>query len=158
VASRVIKVRGAGIAEWPKLAARDHVGNGESLAPKHVDVPETERRKTRYVFFQDHMAFRAKLVELGVDVDRVPEHDHIDDQPERAKLVLLAISITLAQFAALAVEYRAGKLMADLATVELDEDATPVGSVVNEPKHVERLDETAEFLKRTCQPGRTIVV
>ena len=73
-------------------------------------MPETERRKAGYVFVQDDMAFRTELVERGIDVDRAPEHDQIDDQPERAKLILLSIAITLAQFAALAVEDGASKL------------------------------------------------
>src|SRR3546814_19736380 len=58
---------------------------------------------------------------------------------------------------ALAVEYGAGELVTALAPVELDQDASPVGFVIDEPQHVERLDEAAKFLERARLLGRAIV-
>src|SRR3546814_15966721 len=99
------------------------------------------------------MTFGAELVERGVDVDRVPEHDQIDDEPKRAELIFLPFAVTLTKLTALAVEYGAGELVTDLAPVELDQDASPVGFVIAEPQHVERLDEAAKFLE-PAQIGR----
>lgn len=107
-----------------------------------------ERREARDVLVEDHMTFGAELVERGVDVDRVPEHDQIDDEPKRAELIFLPFAVTLTKLTALAVEYGAGELVTALAPVELDQDASPVGFVIDEPQHVERLDEAAKFLER----------
>lgn len=38
------------------------------------------------------------------DVDRAPEHDHVDVKSEGSKLILLPFAITLAQFGALIVK------------------------------------------------------
>ena len=93
-----------------------------------------ERREPGDVLGADVVALGAELVERRVHVDRVPEHDDVDHQPERAELVLLAFAVALAQLAALAVEDDAGELVAALAAVELDQDAPPVGLVVDEAR------------------------
>src|SRR3546814_3404689 len=81
------------------------------------------------------MTVGAELVDRGVDVDRVPEHDQIDDEPKRAELIFLPFAVTLTKLTALAVEYGAGELVTALAPVELDQDASPVGFVIDEPQH-----------------------
>ena len=58
-------------------------------------------------------------------VDRVPEHDDVDHETECPELVLLALAVTLAQLALLAVEDGAREPVAALVTVELAEDAAP---------------------------------
>ena len=61
----------------------------------------------------------------------------VQNEPERAELILLPFAVALAKFTALAVEYGAGKQVAALAAIELDQDPAPVGFVVDEPQHVE---------------------
>src|SRR3546814_20760951 len=97
------------------------------------------------------MTFGAELVERGVDVDRVPEHDQIDDEPKRAELIFLPFAVTLTKLTALAVEYGAGELVTALAPVELDQDASPVGFVIDEPQHVERQIGRGSCRERVCQ-------
>ena len=49
-----------------------------------------------------------EVVEGGGDVASVPESDGVDDEPQGAELVLLALAVGLAQFAAVALEGLAG--------------------------------------------------
>lgn len=58
---------------------------------------------------------------------------------------MLAFAIKLPEFAALAVEYRATKLMAALSAVKLDEDATPVGFIVNDPAASPQISSSIRF-------------
>ena len=48
-------------------------------------------------------ALGPQMIQGGFHADRVPEHDRIGDQAERAKLVFLTLAIRLSDFAALAV-------------------------------------------------------
>ena len=52
----------------------------------------------------DGVAVAAELGECGVEVAGVPQHDGIEDETERSKLVFLAFAVALAQLAALTVE------------------------------------------------------
>jgi hypothetical protein len=52
-------------------------------------------------------------------VARVPEHDRIQYQAERPRLILLSLTIALAQFAALAMEDTPRELVARLQYGEL---------------------------------------
>lgn len=58
-----------------------------------------------------------EVVEGGGHVASVPESDGVDGEPEGAELVLLALAVGLAQFAAVAVEDLAGQRVAGLAPV-----------------------------------------
>ena len=60
-------------------------------------------------------------------------------------------SVTLAQFAALAVEDDSGELVAPLAPVELDKNAAAISRAVDEPQQVERLDQPTELLRAPAQ-------
>ena len=62
-----------------------------------------------------------EVVEGGGHVASVPESDGVDDEPEGAELVLLALAVGLAQLTAVAVEDLAGQRVAGLAPVELGE-------------------------------------
>ena len=66
-----------------------------------------------------------------VHVERVPEHHHVDHQAQRPELVFLAFAITLADLAPLAVEDRPGHAMPALAPVQLREDSSAVGLVID---------------------------
>lgn len=97
------------------------------------------------------------MVDGDVHIDRVPEHDDIDDQAERSELILLAFAIALAQFAALSMKDDAGELVAAFAAIELDEDTASVAFIVDESQEVERFDEPPEFLQGAGQARRSIV-
>lgn len=57
-------------------------------------MTEVERRAARDILRLDVAAFGVELVEGCIRVDRVPEHNKIDDQPERSELVFLTFTIT----------------------------------------------------------------
>lgn len=88
------------------------------------------------------------MVEGGVLVARVPEHDGVDDQAERAELVFLPFPVALPELSPLAVEDGPGKGMTAFGAVELGEDPPPVGLVVEIGQQVEGLGDPAEFGER----------
>ena len=118
---------------------------------------EAERGQPGDVLGTDAEAFSTKALQRRVHVDRVPQDDEIDDEAERAKLVFLTFAIALPQFAALAVEYDARKLVATFATIELDQDAAAITFVVDEAQHIERLGKAPQLLKRPRELGWTVV-
>jgi hypothetical protein len=69
-----------------------------------VLVPE--RRQSGDILRSGLVTFGTELVHGCVHVGRVSEHDEVDDQPERSKLILLVLAVALAKFAALTL--RAG--------------------------------------------------
>jgi hypothetical protein len=68
---------------------------------------EAERGEACHVLVADGEALRSELGERSVHVDRVPQHDRVDDKAQGAELILLAFAIALAQLAALGVEHHA---------------------------------------------------
>jgi hypothetical protein len=60
-----------------------------------------------------------ELAEGGVGVAGVPQHNGVEDQAERAELVLLPFAVGLAELAALAVEDLAGQPVAGILDGEL---------------------------------------
>jgi len=87
----------------------------------------------------------AQVVEGGVLVAGVPQDDGVDDEAEGAELVLLAFAVALAQLPALAVEDGPGEGVPALGPVELSEDPSAVGLVVEVGEQVEGLGDPAEF-------------
>jgi len=81
-----------------------------------------------------------------VHVNGVPEYDEIDDEPERAQLVLLAFAIALAEFATFAMESDVREPMPSFATVELHQDASAIAVIVDKAQQIKRLDEAAQLL------------
>lgn len=71
----------------------DTGGQREGVATEHVDVVVAERRQARDILVQDLEAFHAKLVQRGIGVDRVPEHDGVDDQSKSAELIFLPLAV-----------------------------------------------------------------
>ena len=65
--------------------------------------------------------------------------------PQGAELVLLAIAIGLAQFAAVAGEDLAGQRVAGLAPVDLGEDAPAVGLVIEVSQQEDGLGDAADL-------------
>ena len=56
------------------------------------------------------MAFGTELIEYSLHVHGIPQHEHIDDQAKRAKLIFLAFAVTLMEFATAAVKHFAGQV------------------------------------------------
>ncbi len=110
--------------------------NGRALA-NHLLVAVEDRRRLRPAV--GIIDSRQKGPQL---VDRVPDHGDVDYEAESAELVLLALVVSLPQFAALAMEHDAGELVPALAAVELDQDTAAIGLVVDEPQQVTSLDES----------------
>jgi hypothetical protein len=149
--SSFVQVGGAWIAKRSEFALGNSVRQDKGIAAEHVDVLETEGRQPGNVVGQDLVSLGPELIERRIHVNGVPEHDEVDDESERTKLVLLSLAIALAQFAALAMEEDAGELMASFATVELDEDASAIAVVVDKAQQVKRLDEAAQLLQSASE-------
>jgi hypothetical protein len=81
-------------------------------------VAETERRQACDTL--PSIASGDELVDRRIHVDRVPEHDEIDNQAECSKIIFLSFAIALAQCAMLPVENDAGELVSAFVTFELD--------------------------------------
>ena len=92
------------IAQRPGLASGDRVRQREGVTAEHIDVLVPERRQSGDILRPGLVTFGTELVHGCVHVDRVPEHDEVDDQPEYSKLILLSPAVALAKFAALTVE------------------------------------------------------
>src|SRR3954469_3028497 len=65
------------------------------------------------VFGPDLVSLGAELAERRIHVDRVPEHDEVDHEPNRAELVLLALAVALAELAPLANNLRRAGFFGD---------------------------------------------
>lgn len=107
------------------------------MAAEHVDVVEPGRREPDHILIAHVEALGLELVQRRVHADRVPRHDDIHHQAQGAELVFLALAAALAQFAPLALEHDAGKLMTALSVVDLDQNAPAMRLVVNEAEQVE---------------------
>lgn len=74
-------------------------------------------------------ALGAELGNRGVDVLRRPEHEGVEDQPERAELVLHPVPVRLVDGAALAVAHVPGQLVPGLLHGELPVHLPAVGVI-----------------------------
>jgi hypothetical protein len=81
---------------------------------------------------------------------RITEHDGVEDQAERAELVLHAVAVRLVDGAALAVAHVPGQLVAGLLHGELTVHLPPVGVVdrVDHPQQVFGLGDPPVFRER----------
>jgi hypothetical protein len=59
------------------------------------------------------------LVEGRFDIDRIPQHNHIDHESQRAQLILLPFPVALAQLAALTMENYTGETVPPFTAIEL---------------------------------------
>ena len=116
-----------------------------------------EGRQAGDVLVQDLEAFLAELLQHGVCVDRVPEHDGVHDEAERTELIFLPLPIALLQFAAFAVEDDPRQHVPGFAAIEPHEDTAAVGLVVEVVEQVHCLDHAPEISKGTRDLGRAVV-
>src|SRR3954469_17761052 len=90
------------------VAQRAHtagqLGQLERGPAPHVDVRSHERRDAGDILVADVEPVRPQLVHRGVDVPRVEEDDSVEDQAERAELVLHAVLVALVELPRAAVE------------------------------------------------------
>jgi hypothetical protein len=86
-----------GITERAQLATSETVWQREGVTAEHIDVLVTEGRQTCDILVEHLEAFVAQLVQGGIHVDRVPQYDGVEDQAERAELILLPLAVALSQ-------------------------------------------------------------
>ncbi len=112
-----------------------------------------ERRQPCLVFWLHGVAFAAQLRQHRIHVQRVPKHDHVHDQAERAQLVFLPFAVALEQLAALAVENLARQAVAAFTEIQLQQRGATAGFVVDEIQRVDGLVDTADFGDGLRQAG-----
>jgi hypothetical protein len=91
----------------------------------------------------DRIALRGEVVEGGLDVYGLPQHNDVDHDAEAVELVFLPDLVVPPQLAALAVEDGAGQGVAPLTAVEKVVDGPPVGRVGVQGLSGRRLAPTA---------------
>lgn len=118
-----------------------------------------ERGKAGDVLVADVVALGAELGDGGVDVLRGPEHDGVEDQAERAELVLHAVAVRLVDGAALAVAHVPRQLVAGFLHGELPVHLTAVGVVgrVDHSQQVLGLGDPPVLGERRPERGRAAV-
>ena len=117
---------------------------------------EAERRQPGNIVGQYLVPLGPELIERHIHVNGVPEHDEVDDESERTKLVLLSLAIALAQFSTLAMKEDAGELMASFAPIELDEDASSIAVVVDKPQQVKYTHSNPRIDPKSPDTGRPV--
>ena len=101
----------------------------------------------------DRIALRGEVVEGGLDVYGLPQHNDVDHDAEAVELVFLPDLVVPPQLAALAVEDGAGQGVAPLTAAEKVVDGPPAGRVVGVFEHVQGLDHPAELGQGTGEAG-----
>jgi hypothetical protein len=79
------------IVQWPEFALGHRFRDDERVLPHHINVLLNGRRQPGGVLVRDAVAFFPELLEHGVHIDRVPEHDDVDDEAQGAELVAATI-------------------------------------------------------------------
>ena len=79
----------------------------------------------------DRAALLSQLIEYHARANRIPEDDHIGDQAQRAKLILLPVAVALTQLPALTVKHFTSHAVVTLATIEWDERRATFILIVN---------------------------
>jgi hypothetical protein len=106
---------------------------------EEANVVKSERRQTRDVLITHFKTIGFQIIDSLVHVERVPEHNHIDDQAQCAELVLLPLLVLLAHFPLLSMKDRPRQSMTLFAAQQLNEDAAAVGGIVNVAEEVKSL-------------------
>jgi hypothetical protein len=73
-----------------------------------------------------------QLAQSAIHVQRRPEHHHVDDQAQRAKLILHAFPIRLAELTFPTVKDGAGQLVAALVTSQMPANVAPMVLIIEE--------------------------
>jgi len=113
-------------------------------------------RKPCSILVPHRVTLLAKLGECRLNVDRVPQRNHIDHESKRTQLILLPLPVALAQFAAFAMKNDAGKAVPPLPTVELGQGTPALAFIVNKIEAMQCLVDAPEFRDRLRQPRRGV--
>ena len=87
---------------------------------------------------------RGEAVQCGLHVYGVPKHDHIDDQPQGAQLIFLALPVGLAEFAAVPVEHGTRQAVPGLTPVQLNKRCPAFGLIVSKFQGMQSFFDPAE--------------
>jgi hypothetical protein len=114
-----------------------------------------QRGEPGHVLVLDLVPARPQLLDRGVQIARVPQHHRVQDQAQRAQLVLLALAVRLVDLPAPAVAQRAGQGVPRLLDGQLPVHRAPVGVVhrVHHRQQVKRLGYPAVLGERRPQRG-----
>src|SRR6266436_6641228 len=82
------------------------------------------------------MSFASKLLKCSVDIERILKNDHIDNQPQRSVLIFLALAVSLPQFTLFTMKHRASQFVTILAFIELIQNSSTFGLVIDVVKGV----------------------
>ena len=126
---------------------------GGTVAAVEIDRWVPERGEPGNVGRVERVAVRGEVVEGGLDVVGLPEHDDVDHDAEAVELVFLPGLVVLPELAALPVEDVAGQRVAAFAPAEQAVDSAAAGGVVDVFEYVQRLDHPAEFGQGTGEAG-----
>ena len=85
------------------------------------------------------------MLEDCLHVNCIPEHDHIDDEPERAELIFLLFAIALPQFAPFTAENDARDTVPTFSPFELCKRAPADIFVVDEAQRMQGFVDAPEF-------------
>ena len=125
----------------------------ERVLPVDIDMPSHERAEPGDVFVANRISLSAQLLQRGINVDRVPENNAVQDDAQGAELVFHPFPVSLEQFASATVEYLLGERVPSLLEVAHSLDAAPVGLTVDDRQDVEGLEDAAVGGDRLAQGG-----
>jgi hypothetical protein len=124
---------------------------GGLVAAVEVDRWVAERGESGDVGGVGVVTVGDEVVEGGLGVDGLPQHDDVEHDAEGVELVFLADLVVLAELATVAVEYVAGQAVSGFAAVEQVADGAAVLGVVAVLQDVQRFDDAAEFGQGTAR-------
>jgi hypothetical protein len=78
--------------------------------PFIINVFMRRRRQPGSVLIPDGIAFFSELLENGVHINSVSEHDDVNNKPQSAELILLSLTIPLPQLSPFAMIIRRSRL------------------------------------------------
>jgi hypothetical protein len=95
----------------------------KGIMAEHIDMSVTKRGKACDIFIIKYFALRPKMIQRSLHIDGVPQHYCVSHQPQRTKLIFLAVAISLPYFTFLtmtncsgdSVAYYSGTLSAGAA-------------------------------------------
>src|SRR5262245_43765644 len=96
-------------------------------------------RESSHIFIPHLHAFGTQLLQGCFHIEGIPQHNRIDDQPQRSELVFLAFAVPLAEFSSLAMEDGPCHTMAALP---------PIPWLARRRKACSRVDRVSAMLAR----------
>ena len=112
---------------------------------EEVQVLVDERRESPGIGVRNGVSIGLQLAQYRIPVARVPEHDRIDDEAQRAALIFLPLFVAPPSLAALAEEHSPGDTVAPFPSIDLLQNATAVRFVVDVGQKVKCLGDSPNF-------------